>query len=127
MDSLPPVVELDALIVGAGFGGLYQLKKLRDQGFTVKLVESGTNYGGVWLVVPITETFECLLTAQGTGTDIQVLVSIAQCHITNIPIPHCGENGSGNNVFLGRQRYELTSTTWQIRGISEKTPSLRLM
>ena len=41
-------VELDALIVGAGFGGVYQLKKLRDDGFKVKLVESGSDYGGVW-------------------------------------------------------------------------------
>lgn len=42
------IVELDALIVGAGFGGVYQLKRLRDEGFNVKLVESGTDYGGIW-------------------------------------------------------------------------------
>lgn len=41
-------LELDALIVGAGFGGVYQLKHLRDAGFNVKLVESGTDFGGVW-------------------------------------------------------------------------------
>ena len=46
MDS--QVQELDALIVGAGFGGIYQLKKLRDDGWTVKLVESGSDFGGVW-------------------------------------------------------------------------------
>lgn len=40
--------DIDALIVGAGFGGVYLLKKLRDQGFNVKLVESGSDYGGVW-------------------------------------------------------------------------------
>jgi ribulose 1,5-bisphosphate synthetase/thiazole synthase len=45
LDSAP---ELDALIVGAGFGGIYQLKRLREEGFVVKLVESGDNYGGVW-------------------------------------------------------------------------------
>lgn len=39
---------LDALIVGAGFGGVWQLKRLRDEGFNVKLVEAGSNYGGVW-------------------------------------------------------------------------------
>lgn len=44
------VIELDAVIVGAGFGGVYQLKRLRDEGFNVKLIESGTNYGGVWCV-----------------------------------------------------------------------------
>lgn len=42
------VQELDALVVGAGFGGVYQLKHLRDEGYTVKLVESGSDYGGVW-------------------------------------------------------------------------------
>ncbi|CAK1358042.1 unnamed protein product [Cercospora beticola] len=42
------VIELDAVIVGAGFGGVYQLKRLRDEGFNVKLIESGSNYGGVW-------------------------------------------------------------------------------
>ena len=42
------VIETDCLIVGAGFGGLYQLKRLREEGFNVKLVESGTNFGGVW-------------------------------------------------------------------------------
>ena len=46
------VVELDALVVGAGFGGVYQLKRLRDEGFNVKLVECGSDFGGVWLVLP---------------------------------------------------------------------------
>jgi len=42
------VIELDALIVGAGFCGVYQLKILRDAGYNVKLVEHGSDYGGVW-------------------------------------------------------------------------------
>ena len=42
------IVKLDALVVGAGFGGIYQLKRLRDEGFSVKLVERGTDFGGVW-------------------------------------------------------------------------------
>lgn len=49
------IIELDALVVGAGFGGVYQLKRLRDEGFNVKLVESGTDYGGVWCVSWISE------------------------------------------------------------------------
>ena len=44
------VVELDALIVGAGFGGVYQLKRLREEGFNVKLVEAGSDFGGTWCV-----------------------------------------------------------------------------
>lgn len=39
---------LDALIVGAGFGGVYQLKQLRDHGYKVKLVDSASDFGGVW-------------------------------------------------------------------------------
>ena len=40
--------DLDAVIVGAGFGGVYQLKALRDAGYKVKLLESGSDFGGVW-------------------------------------------------------------------------------
>ncbi|KAK6860366.1 hypothetical protein PG995_004002 [Apiospora arundinis] len=42
------VKELDALIIGGGFGGVWQLKHLRDAGYKVKLVECGSDYGGVW-------------------------------------------------------------------------------
>ncbi|KAI1372637.1 cyclopentanone 1,2-monooxygenase [Hypoxylon crocopeplum] len=42
------VEELDALVIGAGFSGVYQLKKLRDEGYKVKLVEAGSDYGGIW-------------------------------------------------------------------------------
>ena len=44
----PVVQELDALIVGAGFAGIYQLKVPRDAGFNVQLVDSAADYGGVW-------------------------------------------------------------------------------
>ncbi|PGH07222.1 hypothetical protein AJ79_06326 [Helicocarpus griseus UAMH5409] len=42
------MAQIDALIVGAGFGGVYQLWKLRNEGYNVKLVESGSDFGGVW-------------------------------------------------------------------------------
>ncbi|KAI2472397.1 cyclopentanone 1,2-monooxygenase [Annulohypoxylon bovei var. microspora] len=42
------VEELDALIIGAGFSGVYQLKKLRDEGYNAKIVEAGSGYGGIW-------------------------------------------------------------------------------
>ena len=38
----------DVLIVGAGFNGLYQLYRLRQEGFKVRLVEAGSGLGGVW-------------------------------------------------------------------------------
>lgn len=40
--------NLDALIVGAGFSGIYQLKTLRDQGLRVKAIEAGSDVGGTW-------------------------------------------------------------------------------
>ncbi|THZ50755.1 cyclopentanone 1,2-monooxygenase, partial [Aureobasidium pullulans] len=39
---------LDALVVGAGFGGIYQLKKLRDQGLSVKAIDAASDVGGTW-------------------------------------------------------------------------------
>lgn len=40
--------DYDVLIVGAGFAGLYQLKKLRDLGYNVTLVDAAPDIGGVW-------------------------------------------------------------------------------
>jgi len=40
--------ELDALVVGAGFSGLYLLYRLRQQGFRVRLFEAGADLGGIW-------------------------------------------------------------------------------
>lgn len=42
------VEELDVLIVGAGFAGLYQLDRLRRAGLSVKIYEAGSGLGGVW-------------------------------------------------------------------------------
>jgi cyclohexanone monooxygenase len=39
---------LDALIIGAGFSGLYQLYRLRQRGFQVRLVEAAPDLGGIW-------------------------------------------------------------------------------
>lgn len=51
MDTNTPdtaVEELDVLIVGAGFAGLYQLDRLRKLGFSVKIFEAGSGLGGIW-------------------------------------------------------------------------------
>ena len=41
--------ELDALVIGAGFAGLYQLLCLRDRlGLSVKALEAGGGVGGTW-------------------------------------------------------------------------------
>lgn len=38
----------DAIIIGAGISGMYQLYKLREQGLSVKVYETGTGVGGTW-------------------------------------------------------------------------------
>ena len=39
----------DAIIIGAGFSGLYQLHKLRDElGLSVRVLEKGSGIGGTW-------------------------------------------------------------------------------
>ena len=42
------MTTLDALIVGAGFGGLAALKRFRDEGMDVLVVEEGSDVGGTW-------------------------------------------------------------------------------
>jgi acetone monooxygenase len=43
-----PKEEFDAVVVGAGFTGLYQLYKFRQLGLKVKVLEAGTGVGGTW-------------------------------------------------------------------------------
>lgn len=38
----------DAVVVGAGFAGLYMLYRLRSLGFSVRVYEAGTGVGGTW-------------------------------------------------------------------------------
>ena len=40
--------EFDAVIVGAGFGGLYMLHRLRQMGFSAVVLEAGGGVGGTW-------------------------------------------------------------------------------
>ncbi|MEZ5818615.1 MAG: NAD(P)/FAD-dependent oxidoreductase [Hyphomicrobiaceae bacterium] len=39
---------VDAIIVGAGFGGMYMLHRLRELGLTCQVIEAGTGVGGTW-------------------------------------------------------------------------------
>jgi len=39
---------VDAVVVGAGFAGLYMVQRLRDQGLTVQGIEAGGDVGGTW-------------------------------------------------------------------------------
>jgi NAD(P)-binding Rossmann-like domain len=42
------IEDLDVIIVGAGFAGLYLLDRLRNMGMAVQVFEAGGGLGGVW-------------------------------------------------------------------------------
>jgi cation diffusion facilitator CzcD-associated flavoprotein CzcO len=57
MDAWPAVPEgtstesgldFDAIVIGAGVSGLYQLYKLRELGLNVRVFETGSGVGGTW-------------------------------------------------------------------------------
>src|SRR6266567_1864236 len=41
-------LDFDAIIIGAGVSGLYQLYKLRELGLRARVFETGSNVGGTW-------------------------------------------------------------------------------
>src|ERR1700693_1995599 len=43
-----PALDYDAIIIGAGMSGLYQLHRLRELGLRVRVFEEGTSVGGTW-------------------------------------------------------------------------------
>ncbi|NKB48994.1 MAG: NAD(P)-binding protein [Alphaproteobacteria bacterium] len=42
------LTEFDAVIVGAGFAGMYTLHRLRGMGLSVRVIEAGSDVGGTW-------------------------------------------------------------------------------
>jgi cation diffusion facilitator CzcD-associated flavoprotein CzcO len=43
-----PIADFDAIIIGAGVSGLYQLYRLRELGLKVQVFETGSGIGGTW-------------------------------------------------------------------------------
>ncbi|KAF7561485.1 hypothetical protein G7046_g2663 [Stylonectria norvegica] len=41
-------LDIDAIIVGAGFAGIFMLKTLRDKGYKAVIYEAGNDTGGTW-------------------------------------------------------------------------------
>jgi cyclohexanone monooxygenase len=39
---------LDVIVIGAGFSGLYMIHKLRELGFSARVLEMGDGVGGTW-------------------------------------------------------------------------------
>ena len=46
--DVAPILDYDAVIVGAGMSGLYQLHRLRELGLRVRVFEAGSSVGGTW-------------------------------------------------------------------------------
>jgi cation diffusion facilitator CzcD-associated flavoprotein CzcO len=46
--SIDPVEQFDAIVIGAGVSGLYQLYRLRELGLSVRCYEDGSGVGGTW-------------------------------------------------------------------------------
>lgn len=42
------IEEVDVIVVGAGFSGVYLLYQLRKKGFNAKIIEAGSGLGGIW-------------------------------------------------------------------------------
>ena len=40
--------DFDAIVVGAGFAGMYMLHRLRQAGFAARVIEAGKGVGGTW-------------------------------------------------------------------------------
>src|SRR4051812_37194449 len=47
-DGREPGQAFDAIVVGAGFAGLYSLYKLRGMSLRVRVLEAGSGIGGTW-------------------------------------------------------------------------------
>jgi len=47
-ESTVPAAHYDAVVIGAGFAGLYMLHRLRQLGMTVRVYERGDGVGGTW-------------------------------------------------------------------------------
>ncbi len=46
--STETAMNFDAVVIGAGVSGLYQLYRLRELGLRVRVFEAGTGVGGTW-------------------------------------------------------------------------------
>ena len=46
--TTPDKLDFDAIVIGAGVAGLYQLYKLRELGLRARVFEAGSGVGGTW-------------------------------------------------------------------------------
>jgi cation diffusion facilitator CzcD-associated flavoprotein CzcO len=46
--EVPQGPQVDVVVVGAGFAGLYMLHRLRDAGFSARAFDEASDVGGTW-------------------------------------------------------------------------------
>lgn len=46
--SIKSEIKVDALVVGAGFGGIYLFKTMLDQSLKTVLIDTAEDVGGTW-------------------------------------------------------------------------------
>jgi len=82
------VERFDAIIIGAGVSGLFELYRFREMGLTVRVYEEGGGVGGT-----------CV------GTAIRAHDSIRRATRTDIPSrKSCFGNGTGRNISRGNPK-----------------------
>ena len=85
-------VDFDAVVIGAGVSGLYQLYRLRELGLTVRVFEAGT-----------------AVAALGTGTATPAPGSIPKAGPTAIRSRrNCSTNGTGRSISPASPRPSVT-------------------
>lgn len=92
----------DAVIVGAGFCGLYILHHLRQLGFKVILLELGSDVGGGMTGPLKTTSRYFLLTRSQSGSGITTLdaVTTSMLRTTSSPTARRGRTGTGPSDSL---------------------------
>ena len=89
------IEDLDVIIVGAGFAGLYLLDRLRGMGMSVQVFEASDGLGGVWY-------WNCYPGA----------ASILPAQCINFHATTYGEIGSSASSIQRGRKSASISTTW---------------
>ncbi|KAI8266864.1 Cyclohexanone 1,2-monooxygenase [Colletotrichum sp. SAR11_239] len=125
-NGAPAKPDFDCLIVGAGFGGIYLLHRLRKLGYSCRIYEAGSDLGGVWNTsrypgarvdtpIPVYEfSFEEVWkdwTWTETYPDAQEIRNYFQ-HVENVL--HIKQHVDFNKRVIGAQ-YDVSSHRWIVR------------
>ena len=62
--------EFDAVVVGAGFAGMYMLHRLRGMGLAVPVFEAGGGVGGTWYCGLVLQSDQCVATCEPSAGGI---------------------------------------------------------